>query len=496
MMQASGGRSESKVWMVLRTMTWVVILLGHLTSTSEAARRPNILLAISDDHSFPHVGAYGDYGVKTPNIDRLAREGVLFTAGFCASPGCSPSRAALLTGRHTWQLENAGTHASSFPEKFVTYPDLLVNAGYHVGYTGKGWGPGNFKASGRKRNPAGTAYNRKSMKSPQKGISNRDYAGNFRDFLASKPKDAPFCFWYGCHEPHRKYLQGAGLKAGKQLADAKLPSFLPDTPECRSDVLDYYTEVEWFDTHLGRIMEELAQSGELENTLILVTGDNGMPFPRAKANCYEFGIHVPLVVHWGEKVKPGRVVNDLVGFVDIAPTFLEAAGLERSSAISGRSFLDVLLSEKSGTVDGSRTRAYSARERHSSSRHQNWTYPIRAMRTPEYLLIRNFRPSRWPAGHPAGFKGDSFGYYDIDAAPSKTFLWKNRNTTEVGPFFQLAVDKRPAVELFDIRKDPGNLHNLADDPKFVQVQKTARRGVGELSQKDRRPACPRRWRHL
>lgn len=454
----------------------LLIVIAAAGDAAAADKRPNILLAVSDDQSWPHAGAYGDGSTRTPAFDRVAKAGVLFNNGFCASPGCSPSRAALLTGRHTWQLEQAGTHASSFPARFKVYPDVLDDAGYHVGYTGKGWGPGNYKVSGRTRNPAGPAFQKRKQKSPR-GISSNDYAANFADFLEAKPEGAPFCFWYGASEPHRSYKKGAGLAAGKKLADANVPPFLPDAPEIRSDLLDYSVEIEWFDRHLGRILDLLETRGELDNTLIVVTGDNGMPFPRAKANCYEYGIHVPFAVAWPAAAKGGRTVDDLVGFVDIAPTFLEAAGVDVPADVTGRSFLNLLRSEKSGRVDAKRNRAFAARERHSSSRYNNWTYPIRAMRTPEYLVVRNFRPDRWPAGQPAGFKGDAFGYYDVDACPSKTYLWEHRDSEKIGRFFHLAVAKRPAVELFDVMKDPGCLNNLAEDPTHAA---TARRLLKEL----------------
>ena len=458
-----------------RMILAVLLIVLFSTATSKAAAgRPNILLAISDDQSFPYAGAYGDKALNTPAFDRIAREGVLFQNAFCASPGCSPSRAALLTGRHTWQIEQAGTHASSFPKKYEVYPDVLERAGYHVGYTGKGWGPGNFKISGRTRNPAGPAFQKRKMKSPP-GISNKDYAANFADFLTAKSDDAPFCFWYGGHESHRSYGKGLGLQGGKKLATAHVPGFLPDTPEIRSDILDYCVEVEWFDSHLMRMIKLLEQRGELDNTLIIVTGDNGMPFPRAKANCYEYGIHVPMAVRWPARVPGGRTVSDLAGFVDFAPTFLEAAGLKSPKTYSGRSLLNVLTSKKSGQVDATRTRAYSARERHSSSRYKNRTYPIRAMRTPRYLYIRNFRPERWPAGTPRKLDGKGKlgpphgGYHDIDACPSLTFLIENREKKSIARFFHLSIDKRPGEELYDITADPANLRNLAADEKHADV---------------------------
>ncbi len=439
-------------------------------SVSEAAEKPpNILLAISDDQSYPYASAYGTTDIQTPAFDRVAKSGVLFHNAFCASPGCSPSRAALLTGRNTWELEQAGTHASSFPQKFTVYPDILEDAGYFVGYTGKGWGPGNYKVSGRKRNPAGPAWQKRKMKSPP-GISSNDYASNFSDFLKEKPADQPFCFWFGATEPHRSYKNGIGREQGKSLADAFVPKFLPDTPTIRSDILDYDVEIEWFDQHLGRILDQLEQAGELENTLVIVTADNGMPFPRAKANCYEYGIHAPLAVSWPAKVPADRDVIDIVGFIDFAPTMLHAAGVKIPKVMSGRSFLNLLMSRRDGQVSEDRVRAYSARERHSSSRFDNRTYPIRAMRTPKYLYIRNFRPNRWPAGHPAGFKKDVFGYYDIDACPSKTFLWEHRTDPRLGQYFEWSVEKRPEIELYDIENDPANLINLADNAKYAAIK--------------------------
>jgi uncharacterized sulfatase len=433
-----------------------------------AARPPNILFAIADDQSFPHASAYGATFVSTPAFDRVAREGVLFRNAFAASPGCSPSRAALLTGRHTWQIEQAGTHASSFPAKYVTYPDLLEQAGYFVGFTGKGWGPGNWQDF-RPRNPAGPQFGDRNTDPPYSGINRTDYAANFEEFLKQRPANQPFSFWYGAHEPHRQYQNGAGLQAGKRLEDVTVPPFLPDTEEIRSDILDYAVEVEWFDTHLGRMIAMLEQAGELDNTLIIVTADNGMPFPRAKANAYEYGIHMPLAIRWGARVPGARVVDDLVGWVDLTATILEAAGVQHPGEfpMAGRSILDTLASQQQGVVDASRTQVFSARERHSSSRYENWTYPQRALRTPQYLYIRNFKPDRWPAGDPQKFEGDGKlgplhgAYHDIDAAPSLTFLVEHRDAPQIARFFHLAVDKRPAEELFDIQNDPGCLNNLA-----------------------------------
>lgn len=446
-----------------------------------AARRPNILFAISDDQSFPHASAYGARFVKTPSFDRVAREGVLFLNGFVAAPGCSPSRAAFLTGRQIWQIEEAGTHASSFPQKYVVFPDLLERGGYFVGMTGKGWAPGNWQASGRTRNPAGPAYDAAKLTPPHAAMSNNDYAGNFEAFLKARPAGQPFYFWYGASEPHRDFEAGIGLRAGKRVEDVDVPGFLPDTREIREDLLDYAVEIEWFDRHLGRMLEMLERAGELDNTIVIVTADNGMAFPRAKANVYDAGIHVPLAVRWGARVPGGRVIEDPVALIDLTPTILEAAGVRHTGAypMSGRSVMSLITSNRQGHVEASRQAIFSGRERHSSSRPDNLGYPQRAIRTHRYLYIRNLAPDRWPAGDPqtmseSGTLNPMHGaYHDIDASPSLSALvryYQERTRPELARFLSISVDKRPAEELYDVAADPACLRNLADNPAFARTR--------------------------
>lgn len=482
------------------TISVTAFYLLNPLGASIAAAPPNILFCMSDDQSWEHASAYGYKAVSTPNFDRVADEGILFHNAFSPSPGCSPTRASVLTGRHIWQIENAGTHASSFPTKYVSFPDLLEQSGYTIGGTGKLWSPGNFEISGRDRNPAGPDYSKLTLKPPFKGIKNWDYAGNFNQFIDERPSDQPFCFWYGGKEPHRSFEKGSGLKSGKKLEDVKVPSFLPDTEKIRSDLLDYCVEIEWFDSHLGKMLRKLEEIGELNNTLIIVTSDNGMAFPRAKANVYEYGIHMPLAIRWGKEVKGGRTVDDIIGFVDLTATILDAAGVKHPGGaypLVGRSIMNILKSDKNGQVDPSRDYIVAGRERHSSSRFNSLSYPQRAIRTQQYLYIRNFNPERWPAGAPqkydrpskaSDFKeeeavnlqpakpivgamlGEPFGgYHDIDSSPSLDYLIKNRRDPKIKPFFQLAVDKRPQEELFDIKRDPGCIHNLADNPKYAKV---------------------------
>ncbi len=439
-----------------------------LAGCGSKPRRPNILFAISDDQSFPHTGAAGDRVVKTPAFDRVAERGVLFTNAISGSPGCAPSRAAILTGRPHWQLEEAGTHASYFPKKLQVYPDLLRAAGYHVGLTGKGAGPANFKDSGWEHNPAGPDYQSRRLENAPEGISRVDYAANFADFLQAKPADRPFCFWYGGSEPHRVFKAGAGLESGKKLEDVVVPPFLPDCEVVRSDILDYYFEIEHFDRHLGRMLDLLAEAGQLDNTLVVVTSDNGMAFPRAKATMYEYGIHLPLAVCWPAAFQGGRKIDDLVSFTDFAPTFLEAAGVEAPDVMTGESLMNVLTSNKSGIVDPQRSRALSGRERHSHARFDNLGYPSRALRTHEYLYIRNFAPQRWPAGDPEL-------YADIDDSPSKRYLLQHRNEPGVRELFEATCGKQPAEQLYDIRNDPGCLKNLADSAEYSTIKETLRK---------------------
>ncbi len=431
---------------------------------------PNILFAIADDLSWRHLGAYGCRAVSTPAFDRVAREGVLFRNAFCAAPQCSPDRAAILTGRHIWQIREAGTHASSFPADLTVYPDVLEKAGYQVGFAGKAWGPGNWQVSGRPRNPAGADFSSVKTKPPRPGMSSVDYAANFGEFLKNRSRSAPFCFWYGAQEPHRQYELGSGRKAGKRLQDVEVPKFLPDSEQIRSDILDYLLEVEWFDLHLGRILESLDAQGLTENTLVVVTSDNGFPFPRAKANLYEYGIHMPLAVRWPSRVKGDRTSDALVSFVDFAPTFYEAAGVEAPGGLAGKSLVPLLSGSSAGAA-GQSPWILCGRERHSHARFDNLGYPARAIRTARHLYIRNLKPDRWPAGDPDG-------YHDIDASPTKELMLSQLKQGD--RLARLAVEKRPAEELYDVSQDPECLTNLVGQPAHEPLRRELSETLSKL----------------
>lgn len=455
--------------------------LGALTS-NKTKKRPNIFFCISDDQSWLHAGAYDDKIVKTPNFDRIAKEGVLFTHSFCAAPSCTPSRAAVLTGQEIWRLgEGAILRGALSKNKYKVYTTLLEQAGYHVGFTGKGWAPGSTKAGDwGNQNPVGKQYNSKSSASILKGIAGLDYAENFKDFLNSRKDGQPFCFWFGPKEPHRDYDKGSGLKSGKKIKEVCVPRSLPDTAATRSDILDYYMEIEWYDKHLGQMLKLLEDKGELDNTLIVVTSDNGMPFPRAKANLYDLGVRMPLAVRWGKCVKGGRIVDDFVSHTDFAPTFLAAAGLQIPAEMTGRSLMDILLSNKKGRVDSQRNFVCTALERHSICRPEGVGYPARAIRDHRWLYIKNYESDRWPAGDP-----EKFG--DCDNGPTKEYMIEHRSDFEVMPLFEKSFGKRSAEELYDIEKDPAQLNNIAEEPAFAETKKMLQQKLYEYQKKTNDP---------
>jgi len=424
---------------------------ARVRAATATDQRPNILFAVGDDWGWPHCGAYGDKVVKTPVFDRVAREGVLFTNAFCASPSCTPSRGAILTGQAIHRLEDGGNLHSALSSKFRVYPDLLEEAGYFVGLQGKGWGPGNFKDSGWTRNPAGPSFK------------------SFEEFLNKVPEGKPFCFWFGSFDPHRGYEKGSGVASGMKIEDVWVPAFWPDTPEVRSDICDYYFEVQRADRDTGEMIKLLEASGRLDNTVVVMTGDNGMPFPRCKANLYNYGTHQPLAVRWPARVKGGRTVDDFVVLTDIAPTFLEAVGLKPLPEMTGRSFLDLLTGENPIRRD----KVFLERERHANVRKGDASYPCRAIRTREFLYIRNLRPDLWAAGDPE--KWMAVGPYgDVDGGPTKDVILSRRDDPKMAEFFALSFAKRPAEELYDLAKDLFEINNVADKPDYAKAKKKLR----------------------
>lgn len=447
----------------------ILLLLGvsSIPAAEPAPGRPNILFAIADDWSYGHAGVYGCKWIRTPSFDRVAREGILFTNAYTPNAKCAPSRACVLTGRNSWQLKAACNHVCYFPTEFKTYAEALTARDYFVGMTAKGWAPGVANdEQGKPRAMAGQPFNRRTATPPTSGISKNDYAANFIDFLDAAPKDKPWCFWYGGFEPHRAYEYGSGVaKGGRHTAEVdRVPGYWPDNETVRNDMLDYAFEVEHFDRHLGRMLDELQKRGQLDNTLVMVTGDNGMPFPRAKGNEYEISNHMPLAAMWPRGIRaPGRVVNDFVSFIDFAPTFVELAGVKWEATgmapAAGRSLTDIFHSDRAGQVNPARDHVLLGQERHDVGRPNDVGYPIRSIIRDGWMYIHNFEPTRWPVGNP------ETGYLNTDGGPTKTFILDAHRKDAGDRYWALCFNRRGSEELYDLKNDPDCLKNLAAVPE-------------------------------
>jgi N-sulfoglucosamine sulfohydrolase len=447
-------------------------LLTGCKTESEPSKKPNILFAIADDASWKHFGAYGCNWVKTPAFDRVANNGILFTRCYTPNAKCAPSRSCILTGRNSWQLEEAANHSPLFPAKFKTYAEALGENGYFVGSVAKGWAPGDpGDINGIKRQLTGPKFDEFKTEPPAKYISNNDYARNFEAFLEARPAGQPFCFWYGSTEPHREYEFGVGERlGGKNIAEIdEVPAFWPDVDTVRTDMLDYAFEIEYFDLHLQKMLQKLEEIGEIENTIVIVTADNGMPFPRVKGNMYEYGNHLPLAIMWPNGIKnPGRVVEDFVSFIDFVPTYLELAGLTTETAgmqpVTGNSLTDIFYAEKAGIVNPDRNFVLVGMERHDVGRPDDVGYPVRGIVKDSFLYLRNFKPERWPACNP------ETGYLNCDGSPTKTYILDTRRKKGIMEYWQLNFGKREAEELYNIKDDPFCMKNLAQDQNFAALK--------------------------
>jgi len=508
-----------------RSLPWHLLLTTIVFSFAsnalvKAEDRPNILFAFADDWG-RYASAYAQLEpggindlVSTPNFDRIAKEGVLFTRAFVNAPSCTPCRSSLLSGQHFWRTgRGAILQGAIWDNSIPTYPLLLQQEGYHIGYTFKVWSPGspadapygapknNYHQHGRKFNQFSQYVSKEPDADAAKQQLYDEVRGNFRDFLNDRKEDEPFCYWFGPTNCHRKWIQGSGKSLwgiDPDQLEGKLPPFLPDVPVVREDIADYLGEVQAFDAALGVLINELEQTGELENTLIVVSGDHGIPgFPRGKCSLYDLGTAVPLAVRWPGHVPADRVVHDFVSLPDLCPTFIEAAGIPIPKVMTARSLLPILRSHQAGQVDESRDHVLVGRERHVAAVRQDaLPYPQRAIRTASHLYIHNFAPDRWPMGEAPGYgrpdgplpafeelRENTFGAFgDMDAGPTKAWLITHRDDPGIDRFFDIAFDRNPREELYDLRTDPHCLKNLADDPDFAsQRRDLSTRLMNELS---------------
>lgn len=470
--KTAGMKITNRTFLFILLAAGLIVFNGIYQLKAQSAERPNILFAIADDASFPHMSAYGTDWIETPAFDRVAEEGLLFTRAYTPNPKCAPSRSIILTGRHSWQLEEAANHWPRFPETFKVYTEVLAEHGYSVGSTGKGWAPGVAETKdGQPRYLAGQPFNELQTEPPTAQISPNDYAANFEQFLKQRDQETPFAFWYGGYEPHRGYSYSSGLQiGGKEIAQVEeVPDFWPASDSIRVDMLDYAMEIEHFDTHLSRILATLEEQGELENTVVVVTADNGMPFPRVKGQLYEYSAHMPLAIMWPDGITdPGRIVTDYISFTDFAPTFIELAGLEWDETgmepINGQSLTDIFYTHSDEASGFNRDYVLLGKERHDIGRPYDWGYPVRGIVKNDMLYLRNFEPERWPAGNP------ETGYLNTDGSPTKTYILDHRTTPGDYHFWKWNFGKRPIEELYNITEDPFCLHNLAEDPDFKEIK--------------------------
>lgn len=442
-----------------------IFCLSLLASCTQEAPRPNILFCMADDWGWPHAGAYGDQVVKTPTFDRLAEEGILFEHAYVSSPSCTPSRNAVLTGQYHWRLGEGANLHSTLDVNIPVYPLLLEEAGYFIGHWRKCWGPGKLKAGGYTDTyPGGPNFD------------------GFADFINKRPVDQAFCFWLGASDPHRGYKLNSGRESGIDVDAIQVPDFYPDEEIIRSDIADYYFEVQRFDKDCAEAIALLEEIGELDQTIIIMTGDNGFPFPRAKSNLYDMGVRQPLAIRWGDEIKPGRTVKDFVSFTDFAPTLLSLAGVEIPDEMSGSSLEVILYSGKEGWVTKTRDQVIFGKERHVPAQLAPSIagYPCRSIRTEKYQYIFNFKPNRWPAGVPDGASHPMNTYPDCDNSPTKSFLVENRDNPEYKKYHDWSFAKRPQEELFDMLHDPFQLNNLAGNPEFKQIQEELKTQLFDL----------------
>jgi N-sulfoglucosamine sulfohydrolase len=485
-------------------------LASRLGAAETTAPRWNILFIFADDwgrYASAYKGLDGrptlNDVIKTPNIDRVAREGALFRNAFVNAPSCTPCRSSLLSGRYFFNTgRGAILRGAVWDDSIPSFPLMLRDAGYHIGKSYKVWSPGTpadapFGGQQYAYQRAGNAPNNFSEQATQRVQAGKSVAaareeilaevrGNFDHFMADRKPGQPWHYFFGVTTTHRTWIKGSGKALWGIEPDSlkgKMPAFLPDVPEVREDVADYLGEAQAVDAYVGVLRERLEAAGEMERTLIVISGDHGMPgVPSGKCNLYDHGTAVALVARVPGG-KGGRIVDDFVCLPDLAPTFMEIGGAKPPAGLYGRSLVSVLKSDKSGQIDPGRTWVITGRERHVDvAREGNLPYPMRALRTKDFVYIRNFAPERTPMGDPKralerdALKDGSVerdtrvGFADMDASPTKSWLIAHREDPQWKWHYEHAFGKRPGEELYDLRKDPDQVKNVATDPAYAKTK--------------------------
>lgn len=488
----------------------IYLLLAAGCSSPEQNQKPNILFAFADDLG-KYASCYADQPgngiwqqmISTPAIDRVAKEGVLFNNAHVNAPSCTPCRSSILSGQYFYRTNlGAILQGAIWDESIPTYPLILEKAGYHIGFTYKVWSPGTPRDAGyggerNKYEPAGTRFRQFSqnvykMREQGKTIDEAkqelldEVEQNFQSFLDSLEQGQPFAYWFGPTNTHRKWIAGSGKELWNidpDRLEGNMPPFLPDVAIVREDFADYLGEVMAFDAGLQVLINMIEEAGEFDNTFLVVSGDHGFPgVSNGKCNLYDFGTNVPLAIRYPSKVPGGRVVDDFVSLMDLAPTFLEIAGETPTEQMTGRSLLPVLSSNKQGLIDQTRDFVITGRERHvAHAREGNLPYPQRALRTKDYLYIINFKPDRWPMGNPSEDEADlDFNTLanntfitagDYDASPTKAWIVQHKDEEENQVYYQYAFGKRPKEELYVNAEDPFQINNVAGQEQYATIQK-------------------------
>ncbi len=418
-----------------RWLVCVCLLFSFVAGQASGAEKskPNLIIIIADDLAWNDVGCYGHPHIRTPHLDRMAKQGMRFDAAFLTISSCSPSRCSILTGRYPHST-GAGELHMPLPADQVTFAALLKKAGYYVAAGGK-WHLGNNAKSHFDRIEAGRPSG------CEKWIK----------MLKDRPKDRPFFMWMAAIDAHRPYSKKI-IDKPHTRKDVVVPPFLPDVPATRDDLAAYYDEVSRLDEYVGKVLAELERQGIAKNTLVLFMSDNGRPFPRCKTTVYDSGVKTPFIVRWPARVKAGTVCDSLVSAVDIAPTFMQLAGLKPSPKFQGKSFVK-LLDDPKATI---REYVFAEHNWHDYQAHE------RSARSKDFLYIRNAFP-HLPGTPPA----------DAVRSPTYQAMVKMKNKlpkAQRGTF----VMPRPKEELFDVRKDPHCLQNLASNPRYAATMERMR----------------------
>jgi arylsulfatase A-like enzyme len=448
-------------------LNWLAGLLSLLAlapaGAAEGSKRPNVVLIIADDMAWDDCGAYGNGGVKTPNIDRLARDGMRFDRAFVTASSCSPSRSSLITGRYPHNTDAEELHWP-LPPAQVTFVETLKAAGYWTAAAGK-WHLGNAVKSRfdavREANPAGfqlaAGKNARARMTAEGSGAVQSGCDQWVPVLRDRPRDKPFFLWLASLDPHRDYQDGT-IPPPHRPEEVVVPPYLPDVPEVRRDLARYYDEISRLDHHVGEVLAELDRQDVAGDTLVLFLSDNGRPFPRCKTTLYDSGIRTPFLARWPGHIPPGSRCASLVSTVDVAPTVLKLAGIAPGPTFQGKDIAPLFHDP------GARVHDLIFAER-------NWhDYAARgrAARSEQYKYIRNYDNEK-PLTPPA------------DAVRSPSFVAMRRLRDEGGkltpPQQACFVSPRPAEELYDVDADPHELHNLAADPKYAETLAAMRRAL-------------------